>query len=102
MLLPALSKAAQKETNLEVRLRCAQIVLAIERFRLDHSGALPPSLDQLSPTYLPTIPADPLNGRPLLYEPESDRSYRVSSAVPPQDVGLPANTTLLGITVRKP
>jgi hypothetical protein len=102
MVLPALSKAGQKEANIEVRLRCARIVLAIERFRMDHSGALPSSLDKLTPTYLLTLPTDPLTGRPLLYEPQTNRSYRVSSPVPPQTVGLPANTTLLGITMPSP
>jgi hypothetical protein len=45
-------------------LRCAAAALAAERYRLA-KGRWPDSLDALVPDYLPAVPADPFDGKPL-------------------------------------
>jgi hypothetical protein len=66
MLLPALSKGAQKEALLAAQLRCAKAALAIERFRLKH-GRLPEA-QELVPEFLPEWPSDTVDGEPIEYE----------------------------------
>ena len=41
-------------------------VIALHRYRLAH-GDFPPALDQLVPEFLPTLPLDPMDGKPLRY-----------------------------------
>jgi hypothetical protein len=54
-------------------------VLAVERYRRAHQGALPPSLDGLVPALLPSVPEDPyLAGHPIVYRRDPD-SYVVYS-----------------------
>ena len=45
--------------------RCLRVIVAIETYRRDHGDELPPALDALRPTYLPTIPVDPFSGSDL-------------------------------------
>ena len=52
--------------------RLAIAVVAIERFRRAHGGALPASLDALAPGLLPAVPEDPFSGKPLLYRTSAD------------------------------
>jgi hypothetical protein len=68
LLLPALSKAFLRDADACGRLRAAQAALAIERFRLAHTNALPQSLEQLVPAYLHSVPADPYDGHPLRFK----------------------------------
>jgi hypothetical protein len=51
---------------METRRDVATAVLAIESFRLK-TGAWPRSLVELVPAYLPRVPVDPFDGRPLRY-----------------------------------
>lgn len=39
--------------------RITAIALAMRLYQVDHSGAFPPTLDALVPTYLPAVPRDP-------------------------------------------
>jgi hypothetical protein len=48
----------------KAELRCAAVALAAERFRLA-KGHWPERLEDLVPDYLPAVPADPFDGRPL-------------------------------------
>jgi hypothetical protein len=48
-------------------LRCGQIAVAVERWRLAHGGALPVSLGDLVPQFLPAVREDPFDGKPLKY-----------------------------------
>ena len=52
--------------------RAAQLVLAIEAWRLDH-GSLPKSLDQLLGKYLERLPVDPYSGEQFGYDPNGLR-----------------------------
>ena len=47
-----------------------QLVIAAARWRLDHDGEMPPTLDALVPKYLPAVPLDPWSkdGKPLSYD----------------------------------
>ena len=47
-----------------------QLVIAAARWRLDHDGELPPTLDALVPQYLPAVPLDPWSkdGKLLNYD----------------------------------
>lgn len=69
LLLPAISKSALKYATLEAQKRCALAAAAIERYRLDHNGALPANLAALTPQYLQEIPRDPYDGQPLRFAP---------------------------------
>jgi hypothetical protein len=79
-LLHAMHKITGKEAALITRLRCAQTALAIEQYRVAHEGALPKSLDELVPTYLPDLPRDPVAGEPLQFQPMK-AGYQISSPV---------------------
>ncbi len=48
--------------------RLCLTAIAAERYRLDHEGALPSTVEELYPLYLKTIPVNPVDGRPLLIE----------------------------------
>ncbi len=62
------------------RLATASCGLAAERYRLAH-GALPETLRDLVPTYLPEAPMDPFDGKPLRYK-RLERGYAVYSVGP--------------------
>ena len=68
ILLPSLAKAIQRDAEHTARVRTSQTALAVERFRLAHSGNLPGSLNDLVPAYLFSVPCDPFDGQPLRYK----------------------------------
>ncbi len=53
----------------EARLACA-----LERFRL-HRGRYPEKLSELTPDFLPSLPAQVVNGEPYIYRPTEDGSF---------------------------
>jgi hypothetical protein len=79
MLLPAFNKAVAKEAALVTRLRCADLALAVEEFRLAHSGALPNTVVELGSEFLRHLPRDVAVGQPLQYERRPTVGYRISS-----------------------
>ena len=81
LLLPALGKAMHRDTEDRAKARIAQTVLAIERYRLAHANQLPDTLDALVPAYLPAIPSDPFDGKPLRFE-RRESGYIVYSVGP--------------------
>lgn len=52
--------------------RTAAAALAVKRYQLQN-GALPDSLGQVVPRYLPAVPLDPYDGQPLRYRKEPDK-----------------------------
>ena len=60
---------ARARTPMFARAR-TQLVIAAARWRLDHDGEMPPTLDALVPKYLPAVPLDPWSkdGKPLSYD----------------------------------
>jgi hypothetical protein len=67
LLLPSLSKLASKAARSDAKIRDTQTALAVERYRLAN-GKLPGQLSDLVPTFLPAIPTDPFDGKPLRYK----------------------------------
>jgi hypothetical protein len=70
LLLDALSRGndgpswSQAFHRAKAELRCAAVALAAERYRVA-KGQWPEKLDVLVPDYLPAVPADPFDGKPL-------------------------------------
>jgi hypothetical protein len=64
-----------------IAARCARIAVAVERFKRDRNGELPPSLSVLVPAYLAELPADPYSGQSLVFRsaPGSYTIYSVGS-----------------------
>jgi hypothetical protein len=81
ILLPALGKAVYRDTEDRTKARIAQIVLAIERYRLAHANRLPENVDALVPTYLTAHLSDPFDGRPLRFKPR-ESGYVIYSVGP--------------------
>ena len=69
MLLPGLTKIDARATRQYAVMRCAEVACAVERWRLDHAGALPASLDVLVPQYLTAVLEDPMDGKTLKFRP---------------------------------
>jgi hypothetical protein len=67
MLLPALQKVDLRFALFEAKRRAAKTAVAIERFRASHNGQLPAKLDDLVPQFLPAVPNDPFDGKPLRF-----------------------------------
>ncbi len=72
ILLPSLSRAHLLHFRMIVSRRMAATGLAIRLFELDH-GRRPESLDELVPSYLERVPADPFaaEGHVLGYRPDA-------------------------------
>jgi hypothetical protein len=68
MLLPALDRALGKVVRCDAKIRDALTAIAVERYRLAN-GKLPDRLSDLAPTFLPAVPTDPFDGKPLRYKP---------------------------------
>jgi hypothetical protein len=62
------------------------IGLALELYHREH-GKWPESLGELAPKYLPTLPADPITGKPLHYKIVDDRPIVYSVGVDGDDDG---------------
>jgi hypothetical protein len=65
--LPAFEKLLLRNAGHAARVRVAQAGLAVQRFRIAHTNALPASLRELEPTWLNSVPADPYDGQPLRF-----------------------------------
>jgi hypothetical protein len=67
-------KAMQAETEKQVAITA----IALRRFQLRH-GELPGQLAELTPEFLPTVPLDPVDGKPLRYHPNGDGTFLLYS-----------------------
>lgn len=65
---PHLSGHFLGELKADAHARLAVVALAVERWRLSHGGQVPGSLAELAPNFLPAVPPDPFDGRPLRYK----------------------------------
>lgn len=66
MFMPTMSLAAQAMAHGDARHRTARIALAAARYRAEQ-GTLPETLDELVPNYIPILPRDPFDGKPIRY-----------------------------------
>jgi hypothetical protein len=78
LMLPALRKVPSRFASFEAKRRATLTAVAIERYRLEHQGTLPDKLNDLVPTYLPEIPADPFDGQALRFR-KLERGYVIYS-----------------------
>ncbi len=66
--MPAVKNAFLKDMRAIALVRAAERALAIENYRLSHSGKLPASLDALKPQFLKEVPDDPFTAQPLRFK----------------------------------
>lgn len=66
LLLPNVLKSFEFDMMRAARLRTAAAGLAVERYRRANKS-WPKDLSNLAPRFLPSVPVDPYNGKPLLF-----------------------------------
>ena len=66
--MPAILGVAKRITATQTMLQSLATACAVERYRMAH-GRLPATLEDLVPAFLPSVPTDPLTGKPLCYKP---------------------------------
>jgi hypothetical protein len=76
ILMPKLSGLHERRVD----IRLTKLVVALAAFQADH-GAFPATLAELSPGYLPAIPNDLFNDKPLIYS-RTDTGYMLYSVGP--------------------
>ena len=74
----AMGRAMATHAETQARVAALAVALAIERARLAENNGVPPSLDVLVPQYLPAVPPDPFDARPLRFK-KLPRGYVVYS-----------------------
>lgn len=72
LLLPAADRSAEAALRTRTNLLCAAACVACERFRLKH-GRFPKELAELVPAFLPAVPLNPFDGKPLTFRAFEDR-----------------------------
>ena len=89
MFTPSLDRAVQTEFRARTDRRAAAIALAISRYRTDHNGEFPGSLNDLVPGYLRAVPADPMSAdnRPFIYATRDGRRILYSHGANGNDDG---------------
>ena len=78
-LLPEPARFVNQGAEAVARLRLARTVLAVERYRLKHDGALPTSLADVTAELFGGVPEDPFDGQPMRYKELPARGYTVYS-----------------------
>ena len=64
LLFPALSACSEKAAQADAGRGLARLGLAAARYRAE-VGACPKTLEELTPKFIPAIPPDPFDGKPL-------------------------------------
>lgn len=75
-----LNNAFQRQARHEIGVDLWRLRLLAERYRAE-TGALPESLEEAAARFGESLPLDPGNGKPYLYEPEGDCFVLTSSGV---------------------
>jgi hypothetical protein len=78
LLLPGLTRAAQKFAFAQAGTDAAAVACALERYRLAR-GQFPDSLNALVPDFISRLPHDVIDGQPLKYRRTPDRLYLLYS-----------------------
>ncbi|MGA2855121.1 MAG: hypothetical protein ABSE90_13470 [Verrucomicrobiota bacterium] len=76
--IPNFTRAEQTTAHNQTMANEAQIVCALERYRLA-TGQYPATLDALSPQFIEKIPHDIIGGEPLIYRPTADGKFLLYS-----------------------
>jgi hypothetical protein len=66
LLMPAFGKMELGCVRSTAELRCATVMLALERYR-QATGKWPDSLHSLAPRWIAKVPVDPFDGKPVRY-----------------------------------
>lgn len=74
MLLPALTRSAERFARGQTCANLARVACALERYRLAN-GSYPEKLDALTPQFLAQLPHDVINGQPLKYRRTDDGRF---------------------------
>ncbi|GBC98642.1 hypothetical protein HRbin17_01156 [bacterium HR17] len=77
MLMPPLSRLFQRATTYHALQRIGMTAMALRLYRHGH-GRYPETLQALVPQYLPAVPTDPFDGKPLRYR-RSAKGFKVWS-----------------------
>lgn len=75
--MPSMHRVILSDLAHLTRLRVAGVAMAIEQYRLTNSN-LPEQLADLVPAFLPDVPPDPYDGRPMRYR-RREKGYTVYS-----------------------
>jgi hypothetical protein len=59
--------------------RAMRVRMALHRWRASHPDQWPATLDELVPDFLPSVPADPWNGKPLMWDAATLTIYAVGA-----------------------
>lgn len=85
-LVPAVGKMLDSDDRIEQQFRNRDVAIALARYKAD-TGAYPAALTELAPKYLPTVPDDLFNGKPLTYRLEGNGYLLYSVGVNEVDDG---------------
>lgn len=66
-IMVSFSPVLRTEARSVANLRLMQTAVALEQNRSENGGRFPDTLASLSPNFLPAIPTDPFDGKPLRY-----------------------------------
>ncbi|MGE0433781.1 MAG: hypothetical protein AB7S36_16115, partial [Planctomycetota bacterium] len=78
LVAPSIAPIHRSVAGSDAQARMLQVGVAIERYRLAHDGALPDTLAALMPEFLPAVPLDTFDGKPLRYV-KTDSGYTLYS-----------------------
>jgi len=76
MTFPSAEKFLARKCRENVGLAATQIILALRCHQMK-SGVLPRSLNELVPQFLPSVPLDDFDGKPMRFSPEKRLIYSV-------------------------
>jgi hypothetical protein len=68
IMIPNYYQAQLAQADDVARIHLTLVAIALERYRLAHNDQLPDMLQELVPVYLPAVPADPFDGKPVHYQ----------------------------------
>ena len=74
----ALANSVRKSLQAETMRRVVITAIALKRFQLAH-GPWPETLGELAPKFLPSVPIDPYDGKPLKYHSNADGTFLLYS-----------------------
>ncbi len=74
----SLSSVNNKKCEEDLLVGSTQVIIAIKAFKSE-TGNYPASLSELAPKYLPAVPPDPYDGKPLRYSAEGKIVYSVGA-----------------------
>ncbi|HUC86427.1 MAG TPA: hypothetical protein VL970_14630 [Candidatus Acidoferrales bacterium] len=72
------SSMIRKTLRIETARRLVVTAIALKRFQLKR-GKLPEKLGELAPEFLPSVPIDPFDGKPLKYHPNDHDTFLLYS-----------------------